>query len=75
MMSETYPEQLSYLQKPDEKDVPPELQEVFDSYTDAQMKNWGFINKPLQGSSPQRPTVQGISGLQGVSHSMRSTAT
>ncbi|WP_211240317.1 peroxidase-related enzyme [Aminiphilus circumscriptus] len=44
MMSESYPEQLSYLQKPDEKDVPPELQEVFDSYTDAQMKNWGFIN-------------------------------
>lgn len=43
-MSGKYDEQLSYLRKPDPKEIPPELQEVFDRNTDYQLKNWGFIN-------------------------------
>lgn len=39
-----YDEQLSYLQKPDKKDIPPEVQELFEQNVDYQMKNWGFIN-------------------------------
>ncbi|MEW6624397.1 MAG: peroxidase-related enzyme [Bacillota bacterium] len=43
-MSETYSEQLSYLQKPDPMEVPQELQEIFDKHMKYQMENWGFIN-------------------------------
>jgi uncharacterized peroxidase-related enzyme len=43
-MSTNYEKQLSYLQKPDEKEISKELQEIFDNATDTQMKNWGFIN-------------------------------
>lgn len=43
-MSTNYEKQLSYLQKPDETEIPKELQEIFDNATDIQMKNWGFIN-------------------------------
>lgn len=43
-MSMEYDEQLSYLQKPDKKDIPPEVQEIFDNNTKFQMENWGFIN-------------------------------
>ncbi len=43
-MTEKYPEQLSHLQKPDEKEIPGELQELFDKATDDQVRNWGFIN-------------------------------
>lgn len=43
-MSETYSEQLSYLQKPDPAEIPKELQELFDQYMKKQMENWGFIN-------------------------------
>lgn len=39
-----YDEQLSYLQKPDKKDIPPEVQELFEQNVDYQLKNWGFIN-------------------------------
>lgn len=43
MMSK-YTEQLSYLQKPDEKNIPVELQIEFDKHVDFQQENWGFIN-------------------------------
>lgn len=43
-MSLKYDEQLSYLQKPDAKEVPPELQELFEKNVDFMMENWGFIN-------------------------------
>lgn len=43
MMSK-YTEQLSYLQKPDEKNIPVELQLEFDKHVDFQQENWGFIN-------------------------------
>jgi uncharacterized peroxidase-related enzyme len=43
-MSEKYDEQLSYLQKPDAADIPPEVQELFNKNTDFQTENWGFIN-------------------------------
>lgn len=43
-MSVKYDEQLSYLQKPDSADIPPEVQEIFDKSTEFQMENWGFIN-------------------------------
>ncbi|MEW9123945.1 MAG: peroxidase-related enzyme [Thermotaleaceae bacterium] len=43
-MSEKYDEQLSYLQKPDEKEVPVELQELFDKQMEWMKANWGFIN-------------------------------
>ncbi|MGE7834893.1 peroxidase-related enzyme [Viridibacillus arvi] len=39
-----YTEQLSYLQKPDEKNIPVELQTEFDKHVDFQQENWGFIN-------------------------------
>lgn len=39
-----YDEQLSYLQKPSEEDVPEELQAEFDKYTEAQLETNGFIN-------------------------------
>ena len=39
-----YDEQLSYLQKPSEDDISPELQAEFDRYTEAQVKTNGFIN-------------------------------
>lgn len=39
-----YPEKLSYLQKPDESEVPGELQELFDKTTGSMMEKWGFIN-------------------------------
>ncbi len=43
-MSDKYPEQLSALQKPDEAEIPAELQELFDKYIRYQMQQWGFIN-------------------------------
>lgn len=43
-MSEKYPQQLSYLQKPNEEEIPQELQELFDKHIAQQMENWGFIN-------------------------------
>ena len=39
-----YTEQLSYLQTPDEKKIPVELQAEFDQHVDFQQENWGFIN-------------------------------
>ncbi|MFE6168057.1 peroxidase-related enzyme [Viridibacillus arvi] len=39
-----YTEQLSYLQTPDEKNIPVELQTEFDQHVDFQQENWGFIN-------------------------------
>ncbi|MDR9793259.1 peroxidase-related enzyme [Aeribacillus pallidus] len=39
-----YDEQLSYLKKPSEEDVPEELQAEFDKYTEAQLETNGFIN-------------------------------
>jgi len=39
-----YDEQLSYLQKPNENEVPPELQKFFEEQVEKMMKNWGFIN-------------------------------
>lgn len=39
-----YDEQLSYLQKPSEDDVPEELQAEFDKYTKTQLETNGFIN-------------------------------
>ncbi|MGE7920202.1 peroxidase-related enzyme [Viridibacillus sp. NPDC093762] len=39
-----YTEQLSYLQNPDEKDIPVELQIEFDKHVDFQQEHWGFIN-------------------------------
>jgi uncharacterized peroxidase-related enzyme len=39
-----YKEQLSHLQKPREEDIPEELLEEFDRYTDAQQQTNGFIN-------------------------------
>jgi uncharacterized peroxidase-related enzyme len=43
-MSLQYDEQLSYLQKPDTNEIPPDVQAIFDKYTETQLKNWGFIN-------------------------------
>ncbi len=43
-MSNQYKEQLSYLQKPNQEEIAPELQEIFDKNTDFQKENWGFIN-------------------------------
>lgn len=43
-MSIKYDEQLSYLQKPENADIPPEVQNIFDKNTEFQMENWGFIN-------------------------------
>lgn len=43
-MSEKYDRQLSYLQKPNADEIPPDVQAIFDKYTEAQLKNWGFIN-------------------------------
>ncbi|MFZ7102271.1 MAG: peroxidase-related enzyme [Peptococcaceae bacterium] len=43
-MSDKYPEQLSRLQKPDEREIPRELQDLFDQHVEDQLKNWGFIN-------------------------------
>ena len=40
----SYDEQLSYLQKPSSEEISPELQAVFDQYTEAQLKTNGFIN-------------------------------
>jgi uncharacterized peroxidase-related enzyme len=42
--SDKYPEQLSFLKCPVEKEIPVELQAEFDSYVEFQQKNWGFIN-------------------------------
>ena len=39
-----YEEQLSYLQKPDENEIPVELQQVFDSHVEKQLEQNGFIN-------------------------------
>ena len=39
-----YTEQLSYLQKPSEDEIAPELQAIFDQHTEAQLKTNGFIN-------------------------------
>ena len=39
-----YTEQLSHLQTPREEDIPAEIQEEFDQYTDAQQQANGFIN-------------------------------
>lgn len=39
-----YDEQLSYLQKPSEDEIPEELQAEFDKYTKAQLETNGFIN-------------------------------
>jgi len=43
-LSAKYEQQLSYLQKPNASEIPPEVQAVFDKYTETQLKNWGFIN-------------------------------
>lgn len=43
-MSTKYDEQLSYLQKPDEKEIPLEIQEIFDKNINYQLEKWGFIN-------------------------------
>jgi uncharacterized peroxidase-related enzyme len=43
-MSTKYDEQLSYLQKPNEKEIPLEIQEIFDKNINYQLENWGFIN-------------------------------
>lgn len=43
-MSIKYDEQLSYLQKPENADIPPEVQNIFDKNTEFQMENWGFTN-------------------------------
>lgn len=39
-----YDEQFSYLQRPDEKDIPQELQEKFDTHIESQNKQQGFFN-------------------------------
>jgi len=39
-----YDEQLCCLQKPDEKEIPQELQKLFEENVDFMMENWGFIN-------------------------------
>ena len=43
-MSEKYTEQLSWLQKPDEKEIPNDLQEGFDALIDRMTEDWGFYN-------------------------------
>lgn len=43
-MSLEYDEQLSYLQKPDKKEIPEELQKLFEENVEFMSKNWGFIN-------------------------------
>ena len=43
-MSTKYDEQLSYLQKPDEKEIPLEIKNIFDKNINYQLENWGFIN-------------------------------
>lgn len=43
-MSTKYDEQLSYLEKPDEKEIPLEIQKIFDENINYQLENWGFIN-------------------------------
>lgn len=43
-MSFEYDEKLSYLQKPDKKDIPKEVQELFERYVNMMNKDWGFIN-------------------------------
>ncbi|WP_042348084.1 peroxidase-related enzyme [Bacillus massiliigorillae] len=44
MVNEKYSEQLSYLEKPNEKEIPEDLQALFDENIEFQQKNWGFIN-------------------------------
>ena len=59
-MTEKYPEQLSHLQKPDEKEIPGELQELFDKATDDQMRNWGFINNIFRVLLPNARQSKGF---------------
>jgi uncharacterized peroxidase-related enzyme len=47
-MGETYSDQLSYLQRPDPAEIPPDLQELFDKHMKFQMETWGFINNLLK---------------------------
>lgn len=39
-----YNEQLSYLQKPNEEEIPQDLQELFDDHVEKQLEQNGFIN-------------------------------
>ena len=43
MMSK-YKEQLSHLQKPNEQEIPQELQEIFDGHVEKQLEQNGFVN-------------------------------